>query len=250
MLFLIFMGAGIVILILGLILYKTKKIEILAGYDPNKRYDREGLAKFTGMSLIIMGMVALVPNAILLIANISYGELIGTVIFIVDVIALSIYPVIKSSKYELSEEASSKDKSKFNKMIAIGLGIVVIIALIPEILLLVAGHNTETKINISGSEYEIKSGIFSYHNTSNEIKDVYIKSTIPKFHRLSGYSMDNINKGKYDVDGLGHGSLFLSTNRGPYVYIITDDGFVIINDKNTVNTMKIYKDMKRLKSKK
>lgn len=243
MLFCIFAIAGIVMLILGVVLYKYKKIELLSGYDSSKKYDREGLAKFTGMTLMLMGIIPIAASIILLILNVDYGELIATIIFIVDVVVFTISIVIKSPKYQLSDGVKNKDAKKFNKMIGIGLGIVVLLGTLPVVFLLIAGHNTETKINISGGEYEIKSGVISYHNTFDEIKDVYIKNTIPKFHRVSGYSMDNINKGRYTVDGLGHGTLFLNANKGPYVYIITDDGFVIINDKDKTKTMEIYREI-------
>lgn len=246
--FRMFIVMGGFLFIMGVIFYKFKKIEMLSGYDKNKKYDREGLAKFTGISFMIMGIIPIVSSIILSILNIDFGGIVEILIFIVEVVGLSINVVIKAPKYELIEEAEKDQMKKLNKTMSIGICILIAIILLPTMFLILSSYNAETKININNSGFEIKFGVSSYYNDLDAIKDIYVKNTIPKFYKISGYGIGNINMGNYKVDGFGQGNLFLDTNKGPYLYIITKDGFVIINNKDKGKTIKIYDELKRVKS--
>lgn len=49
---------GLLFLLLGYFIRYKQMVEIIAGYDPKKVVDREGLAKWVGSNLILLGITA------------------------------------------------------------------------------------------------------------------------------------------------------------------------------------------------
>ena len=74
-----------------------------------------------------------------------------------------------------------------------------------------------------------------------------MKDTIPTIQKINGYSVASISRGKFSVDGLGDGTLFIEANNGPYLYIILGKDFVIINNKDTSVTRKLYTELTKYK---
>lgn len=91
----IFIIVGVFLTILGFLLYKYKMVEMLAGYDENKVTDKEGLAKWSGVNLILMGSTIVVVCLIGLILDFN-----TTILFILTVVASSIRMIIGSKELE------------------------------------------------------------------------------------------------------------------------------------------------------
>lgn len=236
---------GSLIFVLGIILYKTKKIEILSGYDSTKKYDRDGLAKFEGKNLMYMGSMCMALGVLNLIFKYNMFFIISLGIFFIIIMFFCMRSVVLSSKYILfSNENSAKDEKKRNKVIAIVLGVIILSVIIPVGVILGVELNARNVVNINGSDIEVKAGLESRTFSKYDVKKVYIRNEIPKFRKISGTNINNINRGKYEVNGYGEGNIFLETNKGPYLYVILKDGFVIINSSDGSKIHKYYEEIK------
>lgn len=244
MLFLILFISGGLIFAIGIFLYKTKKIEILSGFDSNKKYDRDGLAKFEGKNLMYMGSMCMVLGVLNLIFKYNMFFIISLGIFFIIIMFFCMRSVISSSKYELfPNENSVKDEKKLNKVLAIVLCVITLSIAIPVGAILGVELNAKNVISIKDDEVKVKAGLESRTFSKYDIKKVYIKNGIPKFRKISGTNINSINRGKYEVDGYGEGNIFLETNRGPYLYVILKDGFVIINNSDASKIHKCYEEI-------
>lgn len=246
MLFNIFIVVGILFLLLGVFVYKFQKIEILSGYDSSKKYDREGLAHFIGKGFMYTGGLIIVSNLILMFTDLPWKEMAEIIIFIVLVFFFVIRAALKTPQYEIREKAISEDEKKFNKLVIggiIGIALVIIVIIFG---FSIAGYSSKTEVTVTGGVLEIKSGSISDDLNVSDIKEIYTKDTVPSFKREAGYSMDNVNKGKFKISGYGEGTLFLTSNKGPYIYIIAKDDIVILNNKDAAKTLQIYNDLKKL----
>ena len=54
--------AGLTLVILGSMLWKFKLVELLAGYKENSNVDKDLLAKVTGLSLLLLGILLLAES--------------------------------------------------------------------------------------------------------------------------------------------------------------------------------------------
>jgi hypothetical protein len=55
-----FLCVGAFLIAAGLIVWVFKFVDIIAGYDPYKVIDREGLARWTGRNLVLMGTLIMI----------------------------------------------------------------------------------------------------------------------------------------------------------------------------------------------
>ncbi len=65
LIFIIYMSCGLLFLVIGLYILKSKKIEFLSSLDCSKKYNRDTLAKFAGRNLITMGILVIIQNTVL-----------------------------------------------------------------------------------------------------------------------------------------------------------------------------------------
>lgn len=84
----IFIIIGVFFALLGFLVFKFKMIEILAGYDEKKVIDKDGLARWTGSNLILMGIGVVVSSVICDIADIN------SVFFFVSIVLLIVMRII------------------------------------------------------------------------------------------------------------------------------------------------------------
>lgn len=57
--------AGLILIIVGAILWKFKLVELLAGYKENSNVDKNLLAKVTGLSLLMLGLLLLAESVLI-----------------------------------------------------------------------------------------------------------------------------------------------------------------------------------------
>lgn len=57
--------AGLTLIILGAILWKFKLVELLAGYKENSNVDKDFLAKVTGLSILLLGLLLLAESVLI-----------------------------------------------------------------------------------------------------------------------------------------------------------------------------------------
>lgn len=250
-LYFIFIGIGIFIFMLGFILYKTKSIEMLNGYDSTKKYDREGLAKFNGSNLMYMGGSTAIINIIFaVIANrFTIIPVLAIIFFFVDVVYFSLKCAILSKRYELSEGTVKSETQKYynrTAIIAVSVLLIMVFGLVGGFM--IEESNQSTVLTVDSIELNIKAGAVERFYHTNSITNIYLKNTIPNHSKTSGEGIGSIERGTYYVDGIGSGSVFLESDKGPYLYVIMGKDFVIINNKEASKTEQFYKEL--VKSKK
>lgn len=251
LMYFIFMAVGIFIFVLGFILYKYKAIEMLSGYDPTKKYDREGLAKFNGSNLMYMGGSIALINVIFVAISKSHtiASILDIIIFFVDVIYFSLKCAIYSKRYELSEGTEkSKAQKYYNKtsIIAVSVLLIIVFGLIGGFM--IEESLQSTTLSVDNKELNIKAGAVERFYDTKSINKIYINNTIPDHSKSSGEGIGSIERGTYDVNGLGKGSIFLESEKGPYLYVIMGKDFVIINNKDASKTKKFYKELLKYKN--
>lgn len=91
--------AGAVFLVLGYLVKFQGMVEMLAGYDPSKVTDRQGLAGWVGGNLFLLGLLSFVTAAIaLLIPGISPARLVP--IHVAALLALIARLALGTRRYE------------------------------------------------------------------------------------------------------------------------------------------------------
>lgn len=241
MLFITLFTCGAIVLGLGVFLYKTKKIEIIKGYDSRKQYDRDGLAKFEGKNYMYAGGLLIILGILNLIFQYGAIFLVALGASFILVMVISLKSIDGRSKYIILEnEKAAKIEKRRNKMILIA--VLIFVAIIGAIIGVIFGIEVtaKTQFNVNGKDVQIKAGLESTSFNLDDIKKVYIKNTIPSFSKNSGLDTKQINRGRFNVSGYGDGYIFLETNKGPYLYVILKNGFVIINSKEASKVNSYY----------
>lgn len=57
--------AAITLIIIGAMLWKFKLVELLAGYKENSNVDKDFLAKVTGLSILLLGLLLLAESVLI-----------------------------------------------------------------------------------------------------------------------------------------------------------------------------------------
>lgn len=99
---LIFLLPAALLFIVGTLIYKYKMVDMIAGYDPRKVKDKDGLAKWVGGNLQGMGMLTLLITLLSLVFE-SMSMPVLTVSFLVIITILCINTAIGTKKFEVNE---------------------------------------------------------------------------------------------------------------------------------------------------
>ena len=113
-----------------------------------------------------------------------------------------------------------KDKKNFINLIVI---IVVLVALVDSFLI-------GRKVKVEDNRLTVSSGVITPKTdiSLDEIKDVYVKESIPSMKRNFGASMGKNKKGTFTDKELGKGKVYVTSKDKVFVYVIYDDSFSII----------------------
>ncbi len=130
-------------------------------------------------------------------------------------------------------------KSKFG-LIA---GLIIAVAAVVFTIVLMNGTKQETEVLITNKQIEI-TGQYGVTYQISEVSEVRLESTIPKINRkVNGSGLGDIKKGDFEVEGLGKCRLFIHAQSGPFVYILVEDSYTIINFEDGSKTEKLYEDL-------
>ena len=73
--------AGLTLIIVGAMLWKFKMVEILAGYKESSEVDKDLLAKVSGLSILLLGLLLLAESILIFKSVISGEKAVFTVVF-------------------------------------------------------------------------------------------------------------------------------------------------------------------------
>lgn len=78
----------------------------------------------------------------------------------------------------------------------------------------------------------------------SDVKDVYLKDTIPNTSKIMGTGgIGSLKEGSFNVDGLGKGHVFTESSKGPFLYIIGNNDFIIYESKDAKKVNDVYKEV-------
>lgn len=107
----VFIFIGLFLILIGLIIYKLKIIEIIFGYYSEKINNREGLARWVGRNLMLMGMLVIFLEAVEIIFPKIEKDFI-IISYVIILIGISIITKIGTYIYEKRKNGQDKNEVK------------------------------------------------------------------------------------------------------------------------------------------
>ncbi|MFA6808052.1 MAG: hypothetical protein WCR27_03575 [Eubacteriales bacterium] len=103
--------AGIVLIIIGITVWKLRMVNIIADRRPGRKTDKEGLAKWMGMNLIYMGFFVCLS----VLAQILFLKTTKIIFDIGIIIIFSTRMAAGATKFEIEEKSNKVKKIKIPK---------------------------------------------------------------------------------------------------------------------------------------
>lgn len=89
---------GVLLIILGILIWKKQMVSLLAGYDEKKVIDKQGLAKWVGSNMIIFGAIVVLLSFAIIFSKINTLILLFGIVVIILIMACLI--ALGCKKYE------------------------------------------------------------------------------------------------------------------------------------------------------
>jgi len=93
----IFLILGIFLSVLGILIWNYELVNLIAGYSEEKTKNKQGLAKWVGKNVIVMGVLTILVSILDYLLNFTIGL---AIVFTAIIVVLSIRTNIGCKKYE------------------------------------------------------------------------------------------------------------------------------------------------------
>lgn len=107
--------------------------------------------------------------------------------------------------------------------------------------------NSPIEMNVTETECAIKSGVYHYEISLDEISDTELLDTLP--HHLSrkmGTAIEHLLEGNFSCDEYPAVKLLLDPDYSPYILIETENGkYYLFNTREPETTRQIYEELNR-----
>lgn len=233
MLAIVYFVVAIICFLLGWLIKYRKHYELLSGYNlltetEKDHIDHEALGNFSGGTLLILGIIFLL-SAVLELLKLELS---------LSIIMVLTYPIIIYTFYRSNQFGLLKPLGKAKPFVVTLVLILMVLSILEFGPVFYSGSTGKVEVGNSGV---LISGMFGTTINFNEIKEVRLDESIPLIKlKTFGYSLGEIRRGKFKLEKIGTGKLFLETNKGPYVYLATDESFIIINFRDETKTKELY----------
>lgn len=95
----VFIFIGIFLILIGLMIWKLKIAWIITGYDPERVTDKDGMARWVGRNLVLMGiLIILLEMTEIILPNIKISFIIPAYLIIMT--GVSIVTIAGTGKYK------------------------------------------------------------------------------------------------------------------------------------------------------
>lgn len=99
-------------------------------------------------------------------------------------------------------------------------------------------------VSVSDGTFSVKSGFYGSSARIGEIDEVRLDERMPKIlRRTNGFAAGAQKRGHFQVEGLGHGQLFLESNKPPFVFIRLRNEFVFVAFADAARTRRLFDDL-------
>ncbi len=229
--------AVFILIVLGVMVKYLKMHWLIAGYNTSPAEDRKvmsekGIGEFMGNGLFVLAAVM----ALGIIGNyLGYpvAQLVSWIFFFL-VIG---YMVVRAQRF-VPDNKNSKGHI---------LALVIMAVVFVMVAAMIIGGNRESTVGIHNQELRI-GGMYSTRIDLNQVKDIYLEDSIPRIKsRTNGYAFGDTRKGHFLLEDLGNGRLYLHSRQGPYIYIITNKSYIIVNFESPDKTRILYNQLIQLR---
>lgn len=136
-------------------------------------------------------------------------------------------------------------KKRNDSIVLTIIGLFIILGVSVFVLFLFNGTKKEAEVVIEDNQIII-TGQYGTTNEIANISDIQIVDSIPTIgKKVNGAGLGDIKKGDFNVEGLGTCRLFIHSNQGPFIYIIENEKYTIINFKDASKTTDVYEELKK-----
>lgn len=226
---------GILLIVFGVLIRNFRKYEFVSGYgraseEEKKNIDIEGLSIFIRNYSFILAAIAFIC------AYCEYFRKAKTLVaLIVLFVAVLAFMVFNIHKYDKNE-----NNPRIRKRTIISVTILTFITIGAFFIISLAYGSMPPAVSIKGNTLDIRAA-HGLKIPVKSIEEITLKDSAPQVDkRIIGFQYDNIYKGEFKVKDLGDSRLYLQNNNGPFIYIKTDKGYIIINQQNSGKTKKLY----------
>lgn len=229
---------------------------------PKLDWDDETAAVKRNLNVGIQMIVMIVVTGIIALISLflNFDLYFGTLILLVIYSALFAGAAVLLFKKGVAAFAgTSKVKIKNNegkpkdirKKITATVSVVLTVLLVGGTAgLILYEEQVSPKVEVGSTKVEISAGFLESSSFDlSQIKNAYIKDSIPKTSNKVGYASGSKLRGTFTVEGMGRGHVYTEVNNGPFLYVIMkDNSFTIINYKDGSITTGIYEKLKKCAS--
>ncbi len=225
---------GWTLIVYGSIAYfiiKKKEYGLISGFSNRPKEEQEyliqnGFIEKLG-KVLLYSFFMLVIAAVLPIFHIPYGVEIGWGLFIIFTFGGLLY----LQKFEFPTK-----RKKYRWLY----GIIAILTIGLIIGVSFAG-NQDNEILIENNTFII-SGMYGIEWSLERIENVELLKKLPEVvMKTNGFSSGNSRKGKFKLEEpYGFGRLFVTGDKGPFLYIRVNDDYVILNRPTEQETIEFY----------
>ncbi len=225
-------GTGLFIILIGFLVKQYP--DLIAGYntmssEQKRKVDVEGLSTWMRNSCIFMGGLMIAGG--LLFEALAIPLLANNIILISTFTVLPI-TIVKAQQYDHNKTSKS---AKYTTLVVL---LVVIGGLVAG--LLYYGMSTPTItmgngiINVSGM-----------YGINREVASIELVQNMPGVTlRTNGFALNETRKGHFRLENGSTAMLFLSSQRGPFIQLITRDKQTIyINHKDPEETNQLFAEL-------
>lgn len=196
-------------------------------------------------SIITLVMTVFI-GLIMLMLQLSLEMTFAWLVLIYAILDVCFYKLVLSKGIRILEAGFYFNKlytNRINKIVSKLKTVFGLLIIGASVLTIFISVGTKTSINITQTNFEIKAGFIKKNYSTKNITKVYLKNTVPEARKISGDNVFGVKRGKFYVEGMGNGTLFLQNDKGPFIYVILNKNFVIINSKNVSETRKLYNQL-------
>ena len=228
-------------IVIGFLLKTGKHNWIILGYKSSAEMEREGvdiagLGNFIGSSCFAIA-------ALLLLAGVldHYHQFHGVVFSIASLFFVVAFILIRIQKYRrrILPNMASPPRAK------VALGIIVSVLLLAGSMLVYGG--IEESVQVAKDEIEI-GGLYGTTLEMSHVSDVSLLARLPKIQtKIGGFDFAAAIKGRFKLEGIGDGRLYVNAIAPPFIEIKYNDTFVILNFKDSTTTLATFEKISKFR---
>lgn len=220
--------------VLGILIKYFRWYWLISGYntmpaEKKKNVDAQGLGNFMGNCMFVIAGIFL-AGIIIDSMGFSWGIMASALIMSVFVI----YILVAAQKYDHNKKTKT-DKAVLAVVIT---AVVIIIGSLAGSMIF---ETRPVKVEITSQTIDIK-GMYGVEIPVSSIENITLEEGMPKvLAKTNGFNAGGTLKGNFRLEGIGAAKLFIQSQAGPFIYIVTAQGdTVIINYRDGQQTRELY----------